>query len=341
MTADANPPAFTALASWTRAVRKALLAAQVDADALLREAGIAPESLSDPQARLPVTQTTRLWKLAVAATGDPAFGLKVAREVQPTTFHALGYALAASTTLGEAFARAARYCRIVTDAGDLAVEVHDEECHVLLRTAPGESPPAEEATDAFAALQARTALVLTGGAVLPRRVELRRVAPADATPYERAFRAPVRFGADENRLVFAVADCARPLEGGNAELARLNESLAAQQLARLDAADLPARLRALMIVRLPDGEPTAADLAAALHLSLRSLQRKLAERGLRYEALLDDTRHELAQAHLRDARLSLNEVAFLLGFSDASSFTRAFRRWTSLTPSAWREQHSG
>ena len=322
-------------------MRKALLAARVDADALLREAGIAPEQLSDPQARLPVAQTTRLWKLAVAATGDPAFGLRVAREVQPTTFHALGYALAASATLGEAFGRAARYCRIVTDAGELALEAVGEECHVLLRSVIGESAPAEEATDAFAALQARTARALAGRSVLPLRVELRRSRPADTAPYERAFHAPVRFAAADNRLVFAATDFSRPLEGANPELARLNEGLAAQQLARLDAADLPARLRALMIERLPDGEPTAAALAAALHLSLRSLQRKLAERGLRYEGLLDDTRRELAQAHLRDPRLSLNETAFLLGFSDASSFTRAFRRWTGLTPSAWREQITG
>lgn len=338
MTHDANPPGFTALASWTRAIRKALLAARLDADALLREAGIDPAALVDPDARLPVAQTTRLWQLAVVASGDPAFGLKVAREVQPTTFHALGYALAASATLGEAFGRAARYCRIVTDAGELALEQRGEECHLLLHSASGEAAPAVEATDAFAALQVRTARGLSAGSVAPLRVELRRPAPADAAPYLRAFHAPVRFGADANRLVFAAADFARPLEGANPELARLNEGLAAQQLARLDAADLPARLRALLTERLPDGEPTAAEVAAALHLSLRSLQRKLAERGLRYEGLLDDTRRALALTHLRDARLSLNEVAFLLGFSDASSFSRAFRRWTGVSPSAWREQ---
>lgn len=338
MTADANPTAFTALASWTRAIRKALLTARLDAEALLREAGIDPGALADPDARVPVAQTTRLWRLAVAATGDEAFGLRVAREVQPTTFHALGYALVASANLAEAFARAARYCRIVTDAGELVLETRGEECHLLLRSASGESAPAVEATDAFAALQVRTARGLSGGSVAPLRVELSRPAPADPAAYERAFHAPVRFGAPDNRLVFAAADFARPLEGANPELARLNESLAAQQLARLDTADLPARLRALLIERLPDGEPTAADLAAALHLSLRSLQRKLAERGLRYDSLLDDTRRELALQQLREARLSLIEVAFLLGFSDASSFTRAFRRWTGLTPSAWREQ---
>lgn len=340
LTHDANPPGFTALASWTRAIRKALLAARLDADALLREAGIDPAVLADPDARLPVAQTTRLWRLAVTATGDEAFGLRVAREVQPTTFHALGYALAASATLGEAFARAARYCRIVTDAGELAMETQDGECHLLLRSAEGEAAPAPEATDAFAALQVRTARGLAAGSIAPLRVELRRSVPTDTAPYERAFHAPVRFGAAENRLVFAAADFARPLEGANPELARLNEGLAAQQLARLDAADLPARLRALLIERLPDGEPTAAAIAAALHLSLRSLQRKLAERGLRYESLLDETRQALALTHLREPRLSLVEVAFLLGFADASSFSRAFRRWTGFTPSAWREQQN-
>lgn len=341
MTADAKPDAFTALASWTRAIRKALLAAGLDAEALLAEAGIAPERLADPDARLPVAQTRRLWQLAVAASGDPAFGLRVARQVQPTTFQALGYALAASTTLAEAYTRAERYCRIVTDAGELKLERLGEECHLLLHTVRGEAAPAEEATDAFAALQVRTVRGLSGRSVLPLRVQLRRAPPAQTEPYLRAFHAPVAFGAADNRLVFAAADFDRPLEGANPELARINEGLAAQQLARLDQADLPARLRVLLTERLPDGEPTADELAAALHLSLRSLQRKLAERGLRYENLLDDTRRELALAQLREARLSLNEIAFLLGFSDASSFSRAFRRWTGLSPTAWREQQSG
>lgn len=340
MTADARPDAPTALASWTRAIRKALLAAGLDAESLLAEAGIAVERLADPDARLPVAQTRRLWQLAVAASGDPAFGLRVARQVQPTTFQALGYALAASATLAEAYARAERYCRIVTDAGELKLERHGAECHLLLHTVLGEAAPAEEATDAFAALQVRTVRGLSGRSVLPLRVQLRRAPPLQAEPYRLAFHAPVSFGAADNRLVFAAADFDRPLEGANPELARINEGLAAQQLARLDQADLPARLRALLIERLPDGEPTAAELAAALNLSLRSLQRKLAERGLRYESLLDDTRRELALAQLREARISLNEIAFLLGFSDASSFSRAFRRWTGLSPTAWREQQS-
>lgn len=340
MTPDANPETFTALASWTRAIRKALLAVGVDADQLLADAGIAPASLADPEARLPVTQTTQLWKHAVAATGDAAFGLRVARHVQPTTFHALGYALAASTTLAEAFARAERYCRIVTDAGELMLEPHGEERHVVIRTATGLAAPAEEAIDAFVALQARTARSLSGGSVSPLLVQLQRTAPVATQVYERVFRAPVQFGAADNRLVFRTSDFKQLLEGANPELARLNESLAAQQLARMGSADLPARVRAALIERLPDGEPTAAVVAAALHLSLRSLQRKLAERSLSFEALLDDTRRALAEAHLRERKLSVGEVAFLLGFADASSFTRAFRRWTGNAPSTWREEQA-
>lgn len=337
MTQDANPSHFTALASWARAIRHALVAARVDADALLGEAGIAAASLVDPQARLPVAQTTRLWKLAVAATGDAAFGLTVARHVQPTTFHALGYALVASATLAEAFARAERYCRMVTNAGELMIVMQGDERRVLICPAQGVDAPAVEAVDAFVALQARTARGLTARSVQPLRVCLQREAPAQPGIYQQVFKAPVQFGAIENSLVFAAADFDKPLEGANPELARLNESLLAQQLARMGSADLPARVRAALIERLPNGEPTAAELAAALHLSLRSLQRKLAERGLRFEVLLDDTRRELAEAHLRERRLSIGEVAFLLGFADASSFTRAFRRWAGMAPSAWRE----
>jgi AraC-like DNA-binding protein len=78
-------------------------------------------------------------------------------------------------------------------------------------------------------------------------------------------------------------------------------------------------------------------VAAALHLSERSLQRRLAEAGTRYGEILRDTRHQLACSYLRDPRVSIGEIAWLLGFADQSSFTRAFRRWEGRSPTAYRE----
>ncbi|PPA05284.1 AraC family transcriptional regulator, partial [Pseudomonas sp. MWU12-2312b] len=99
----------TSLASWTRALRKQLDALGLDSTALCRQAGLDPQWMDDPNARYPLSGTTRLWELAVQASGDPAIGLRVSRFVSPTTFHALGYALVASGSLREVFERIVRY----------------------------------------------------------------------------------------------------------------------------------------------------------------------------------------------------------------------------------------
>lgn len=334
------PTTATALTSWARAIRKALDAAGVDSARLFAEAGLDPAALEDSNARYPVAATTRLWELAVAATGDEGFGLVVARHVNQTTFHALGYSLAASSTLKEAFERLLRYFRIVTDAADLRVEVSDEEFAVVIRADPARTAIAPQAVDAFALLLLRLCRGLYRRDVAPRSVSLCRAPPRDAAAFERAFRAPLRFGADDNRLVFARTLFEQRLEGANPELARHNDEIVLRYLARHDRDNLVARVRAVLTEQLPSGEPSEAAVAAAVHLSSRSLQRKLAEEGSSYTKLLTQTRRELAHSYLRGGRHSVSEIAYLLGFADTSSFTRAFKRWEGTSPSAYRESSS-
>lgn len=109
----------TSLSSWAKAIKKALDGAGCNGQALLQEAGLELPALDDPDARYPVRKTARLWQLAVEATGDANFGLKVASQVNQTTFHALGPTLTVSATLGEAFDRIVRYFRLVSDAAEL------------------------------------------------------------------------------------------------------------------------------------------------------------------------------------------------------------------------------
>ena len=103
-------------------------------------------------------------------------------------------------------------------------------------------------------------------------------------------------------------------------------------------ADIVARVRAVLTELLPKGEPGAAAVAAQLHLSERSLQRRLADARTGFSAVLKDTRHSLARSYLRDPQTSIGEIAYLLGFGDMSSFTRAFRRWEGLSPSEFRSR---
>lgn len=113
------PQTATALASWVKAIQKALEKAGVDSQPLLKQAGLDVQALNDPDARYSLKNTATLWKLAVQATRDSCFGLKVASQVNQNTFHVLGHSLITSTTLKEMFLRIIRYFRIVTDIPEL------------------------------------------------------------------------------------------------------------------------------------------------------------------------------------------------------------------------------
>lgn len=328
----------TSLTSWARAIRKALDEAGCDSAALFARAGLDLAALEDPNARYPLDRTTALWRLAVAATGDEAFGLHVARHTHFTHFHALGYSLMASATLREVFERCARYFRIVTDAAQLAFEDAGPECHLYFDPRPGAPEPAVEAIDAFAANFVRGARALAGRGFAPLRVELRRPPPRVAAPFERLFRAPLRFAAPRNLLAFARADLERRLETANPELQLHQDEIILRHLARLERDNTVAQVRKALVELLPLGEPGEERMAEALHLSVRSLQRRLAAQGTSYKTLLNQTRRELALGYLSSPGCSVGEAAYLLGFADSSSFTRAFRRWTGVAPRDYRAQ---
>lgn len=326
----------TALASWINAIRKTLLARGVDTDALFDRAGLDAGAIGDPNARYPVAATTRLWRLAVAETGDPALGLSVSQHVNQTTFHALGYTLMASATLAEAFHRLVRYFKLVTDAAELSFSCIDGGYRFRIDIDGVVPRPADEAIDAFMVVYVRMCRRLYGRDLDPARVRLQRPEPADPAPWHAALRAPIEFGAAVNALEYPRAPLEAPLETANPELARLNEQAIAAHLTELERARVGNRVHAAIVDSLPNGAPTQDQIAMRLHMSTRNLQRRLADEGTSYRTLLERTRHELARGYLRDTRYSLDEITYLLGFAEASSFARAFRRWTGMSPSAFR-----
>jgi AraC-like DNA-binding protein len=326
----------TTLASWAKAVGKALEAEGIDSGKLLEEAGIDRRLFADPNARCPQEQLTRLWHLAVHATGDEAFGLKVSHHIGATTFHALGYAITASGTLREIFERCARYLHVVSNAAELHFERIGSEYHVQIQAVESGPQPSFESMDAFAALCVRMCRGRVGRQYAPLRMRLRRPRPEDTWRFDKVFRTAIEYGASENRLVFDRATFERPLEDSNPELAAHNEQVLVRVLAQVEKTDVRARVRAVLAECLSLGEPCAGKIASELHMSLRSLQRKLAAAGTNYEQVLNDTRRELAQRYIADSRYSISEITYLLGFSDTSSFTRAFRRWNDCSPTEFR-----
>jgi AraC-like DNA-binding protein len=323
----------TTLGTWVKAICRALDAAGCDSAALLAEVGVDPKAIEGPTVRCPLTLSVRLWEIAAEATGDPAFGIKAASHIKNTSFHALSYAISASSTLKEAFERAQRFCHVVSDAVEYELSRRGSEYHFVIE--PTTEAP-DESIDCLVGAYLRMCRSLIGHEFSPLRIELRRPRPSRIEDFQTLLRAPLQFNAPQTRLVFDADSIERPLDGGNPELARHNDAIALQYLSQIERENIQARVREILTQRLARGEPSQEDVAELLNMSARTLQRKLGDSGTTYKELLEKTRHELALAYLSASRYSVNDVTYLLGFSAASCFTRAFRRWTGQSPSNWR-----
>jgi AraC-like DNA-binding protein len=328
------PPSV--LSSWTRVILDALDALQLDPLPVLRDAGFSLEAFRDPNARFPAIATARLWRGAAVVANDPAFGLLASSFVRPTTFHALGYAVFASATLRDALQRLLRYGHLVSDAADLELESARRSARLKFVVRSGEVP-SDPALDAVISLIVRTCRMLTDRSFCLLRLELRRPRPADVQPYERFYRCPLQFDAQHDALTLDATLLDRPLLSANPELARHNDDLVRRYLAGMREGTVVDRVRDALAEHL-SGDASPDKVATLLGMSARSLQRRLQEQGTSYVQVLRDTRRELAIGHLREAHCSVTEIAFLLGFEDASAFARAFRSWTGLTPSSFRAQ---
>jgi AraC-like DNA-binding protein len=322
----------TTLASWALLIHRALTACRIDADALFRRAGMDPDRMRDPNARYPVSAIQRLWALAAAATDDPCFGLQVAQLWHPTTFHALGYSALASETLRDALLRAVRYSRVVTTGASLDLQQDGAEVILTLASA---SPGRQAVT---ASLEAGLASIVIlcrearGQRIDPLRVTLARTHCGCVRGLQEFFGCPVQLGAVDNSVVFHASDLDARLPTANPVLLRVNEQVLTHYAARLESSELAVRVQSKLIQLLPTGEVDQNAVARSLNLSLRSMQRKLRDEGTTFRRLADDTRRQLGEQYLKDSTLVVSEIAYLLGFAEVSSFSRAFRRWTGHAP---------
>ena len=165
---------------------------------------------------------------------------------------------------------------------------------------------------------------------------MQRPEPPCKAEFAEMFGPSIEYNAADNRLCFDNEQINRPLTTANPELARINDQTVVDYLARFDRSSIAMQVRSRIIEQLPDGIPRQENIAETLHVSLRSLQRRLKEEETSYKDLLEDTRQALALQYLRESHRSIGEITYLLGFSEPSNFTRAFKRWTGKTPAEHR-----
>lgn len=308
----------------------------VDCRAIFPELGLDYAALEDPDARFAQDAMTRLWQRAVALSGNPAIGLNMAKVARPSSFHVVGYALMSSRNLQEGFTRLVRYQRIIAEGADLSFRPQPEGYALILAIHGDRLPPARQSAEASLAHSLAFCRWLTGKPLKPLLVSFQGPPPEDLEQYRQVFQAPLKFQAEHYGLLFARADLDAPLPTANQALAQLHDRFAGEYLARFSESRVTHLARQVLCRLLPQGEPRREAVAQALHLSQRTLQRRLQEEGSSFQQLLDDTRRALAEQYLAQPNLTLLEVAYLLGFADPSNFFRAFRRWFDSTPGEYR-----
>lgn len=281
-----------------------------------------------------------LWDALRERTADPALQLAAPTTLPFGAYRVIEYLIAASATVGEAVDRFARFFGLIADAVSLAVECDGEEQCLRLTRADGGPVPPVYVDYVFAALVGRIRTRIKPD-LRVSRVELRQHEPPASAPYREHFRAPVRFGAAADRLCFSAEEWGAPLDTADAALASLLEEHARILARRIPqaATGFVTAVQKTIASALPEGG-SAADVARALHVSVRTLQRKLVAAGTTFRDVHDTVRRRLAEEYLADPGVSIAEVAFLLGFGDQSSFNRAFRRWTGQSPGRWRRRQA-
>ena len=307
----------------------------------LAEVGLDPAVAADQDARVPLEKLHALWEVldrVLPRAQNPAF----AKRYAPGDYGLVGFVAMNTATLGEGLAHVVRYLGLWTD--DPAVELHaDGTLAVVYQARFADRLGLHLATEAAPAEILHGARQLTQTWITPRRVCFPHAAPADLRPYEAFFGCPVRFGASTCAMALRPEDLALPLPRADAQLGAFLRKMANEALEKRGGGPLspPEAIRRIIAEELPRGLPTLDLVARRMGTSERTLRRRLDDDGTSFRALLDETRAELARSFVRDRRLPLSEVAFLLGFSEPSAFHRAFRRWTDTTPSAYRAGQAG
>ncbi|HEU4409468.1 MAG TPA: AraC family transcriptional regulator [Polyangiaceae bacterium] len=326
-----------------RFVLDAASGAGLDRDELLALTGVRAEDLEGQDARVPRASQHKLWDELSRRTGDECVGLRLADGARrPGVFGVLDYLVRSSSDLGEALDQLARFLPLLF-VGDTVIDERTER-EVLFgyRRGAYRFTPSRHAAECNVAALLYVGRQLVGTDWSPLEVLFEHAAPPDLREHRRVFRAPLRFGAPVNGMRFERALLDRPAVRPDPGLSAVLGHLAERML--LEIAHEPpitGQVRRFLLEAYRAGaEPSLEAAARALRMTPRSLQRKLAAEGGSHRDLLDQVRRALALAYLRDDGRSVTEVAELLGFSDPSTFHRAFRRWTGHAPHEYRDKRT-
>jgi AraC-like DNA-binding protein len=307
-----------------------------DPDPLLRQAGVDPAWLENPDHPVPYLAFLTALRLGAQATTTPHFGLLLSRKQRFSMLGAVGFVVREAPDVRTAIANLDRFLPVHNPALRTVLAVDRDFARWSLEVASGGASALDQQFDLATGIGINLMQHLAGHDWLPSSVHLKRAEPADPRPYRQVFRCPIAFNADFTGFVFHKKVLSQPVANADQQLFRILH----QYLTKLEASapsDFGSLVRETVALSLQDGDTSIDTVASRLGLSERTLQRRLHTAGLNYKDILVDVRRSVAQQYLRDTGVSLTRIATILGYSDLAAFSRSFHREFGVSPRNWRQ----
>ncbi|MGE9268656.1 MAG: AraC family transcriptional regulator ligand-binding domain-containing protein [Verrucomicrobiales bacterium] len=320
-------------------LEEALLERGLEIPTVLRRAGLVPTFFDQEKVYASTAQLFALWKSIGDVSGDEGIGLKLGSETRFERFDPAQIAAACSENFGDALKRIAYY-KSLTCPEEISIQRQGEWTKVEFLFLHDVLAEPEVLVDVCLSWTLSIAQRGSGGRIKPARLELMRDANCEAL-LQRHFDCPVFFKSARNAIVFRSADLDVPFETHNEALVKaLDQNLSQELRAHSEGPGVCDQVVQTLRKSIAGRRPNRDEVAQRMHLSLRTLQRRLREAGVTFQQLVQMTRADLARQYLQDRTLELSEIAFLIGYEDPNSFIRDFQAWEGLTPGAWRQSQS-
>jgi len=311
---------------------------QISLPAVLRRAGLPARFFQQEKIYVTTAELFALWRAVGETSSDPAIGLKLGAEARLERYDPAAIAAVCSQSFRDAVQRIAFYKKL-TCPEEIRIRTVRDETSVEFAFIQAEGDEPDVLVDICLSWIFSIGHRGTDGKVKPLRVELIRPV-RHRQLFEAHFESRGRFKAERNALVFRSSDLDRPFTTHNEELLKIvGAQLETEVQARIGSSDIGEQVKQTLRHSLAGRRPTLQHVAEDLHLSVRTLQRRLTDAGITFQQLVEETRRELAHHYLKQSAVELNETAYLLGYEDANSFFRAFHVWEGTSPGEWRTQH--
>jgi AraC-like DNA-binding protein len=312
----------------------------VATDELLKEVGLRRADVADPEARIPYAAYVGLIERAASLLGDASYGLRLGASQDARDSGMLGFIVLNSPTLMDAVANLHRYFHVIGEGVDIEFERSGPHVALRFRETDQALRGLRHNSEYMAAIVVRGCRDMTRKRISPVRAEFMHGRPNQKVDYESYLGCPVKFHAEWDAVIYAAETMQLLVIEADNKLLRVLKDACQKILGPTPKKkDLVHDVRELVIQRLAKGPAHFDDIARDVNMSSKTLERRLAERGKSFRVLLDDIRRDLTKRYLGETDFRLEQVAYLVGYSEPAALVRAFRRWTGTTPIQFRQQH--